>query len=149
MKANAPDKLYYAPYGDMRENHPITDNDIEYIRKDAFIEMALKWYCLDCECNDNCKDSKCFFHNEFKRYLEGNEHAIPPKFETAILNPDGSTTENWRYRHFIRKMQDTFIEKAAEWIKENLLKHTYVYEGEVDIGMAVFLEEFKQAMEGE
>lgn len=44
---------------------------------------------------------------------------------------------------------DTFIEKAAEWIKENLLKHTYVYEGEVGIGMAVFLEEFKQAMKGE
>ena len=44
---------------------------------------------------------------------------------------------------------DTFIEKACEWIKENLLKHTYVYEGEAGIGMAVFLEEFKQAMEGE
>ena len=44
---------------------------------------------------------------------------------------------------------DAFIEKACEWIKENLLKHTYVYEGEVGIGMAVFLEEFKQAMKGE
>ena len=44
---------------------------------------------------------------------------------------------------------DAFIEKAREWIKENLLKHTYVYEGEVGIGMAVFLEEFKQAMKGE
>ena len=41
MKANeAPEKLYYAPYGDMRENHPITDNDIEYIRKDAFMKKA-------------------------------------------------------------------------------------------------------------
>lgn len=48
---------------------------------------------------------------------------------------------------YIRK--DAFIEKACEWIKENLLKHTYVYEGEVGIGMAVFLEEFKQAMKGE
>ena len=48
---------------------------------------------------------------------------------------------------YIRK--DAFIEKAFEWIKENLLKHTYVYEGEVGIGMAVFLEEFKQAMKGE
>lgn len=41
MKANeAPEKLYYAPYGDMREDYPITDNDIEYIRSDAFIEKA-------------------------------------------------------------------------------------------------------------
>ena len=41
MKANeAPEKIYYAPYGDMRVNHPITDNDIEYIRKDAFMKKA-------------------------------------------------------------------------------------------------------------
>ena len=44
---------------------------------------------------------------------------------------------------------DAFIDKACVWIKENLLKHTYVYEGEVGIVMAVFLEEFKQAMKGE
>jgi hypothetical protein len=43
MKANAPEKIYYAPYGDMRENHPITDNDIEYVRIDAFIEKAVKF----------------------------------------------------------------------------------------------------------
>ena len=40
---NAPEKLYYAPYGDIRENHPITDNDIEYVRKDAFIEKAAEF----------------------------------------------------------------------------------------------------------
>ena len=45
---------------------------------------------------------------------------------------------------YIRK--DAFIEKAADWLKENLLNHTYVYEGEVGIGMAVFLEDFKNAM---
>ena len=44
MKANeAPEKLYYAPYGDIREDNPITDNDIEYIRKDAFIEKVCDW----------------------------------------------------------------------------------------------------------
>lgn len=75
MKANeAPEKIYYAPYGDMRVNDPITENDIEYTRADAFIE------------------------------------------------------------------------KAAQWLKENLLNYTYVYEGEVGIGMAVFLEEFKKAV---
>lgn len=44
---------------------------------------------------------------------------------------------------------DTFIEKAAQWLKENLLNHTYVHEGEVGIGMAVLLEEFKQTMKEE
>ena len=39
----APEKLYYAPYGDIRENHPITDDDIEYTRTDAFIEKACEW----------------------------------------------------------------------------------------------------------
>lgn len=44
MKANeAPEKLYYAPYGDIREDNPITDNDIEYVRKDAFIEKACEY----------------------------------------------------------------------------------------------------------
>lgn len=52
-------------------------------------------------------------------------------------------------RMVAEKLTDAFIEKACEWIKENLLKHTYVYEGEVGIGMAVFLEEFKQAMKVE
>lgn len=44
---------------------------------------------------------------------------------------------------------DAFIEKAAQWLKENLLNHTYAYKGEVGIGMAVFLEQFKKYMEGE
>ena len=42
MKAEAPEKFYYAPYGDIRKDCPITDNDIEYIRKDAFIEKIQK-----------------------------------------------------------------------------------------------------------
>ena len=42
-KKEAPKKLYYAPYGDIREDDPITGNDIEYIRKDAFIEKAAEW----------------------------------------------------------------------------------------------------------
>jgi len=40
MKKEAPKKLYYAPYGDMREDHPITDNDIEYIRTDVLAEKV-------------------------------------------------------------------------------------------------------------
>lgn len=39
----APEKIYYAPYGDMREDAPITDNDIKYVREDAFIEKAVSY----------------------------------------------------------------------------------------------------------
>jgi len=48
MKANeAPEKIYFAPYGDMRVNHPITDNDIEYTRTDAFIKKACEFISLN------------------------------------------------------------------------------------------------------
>jgi hypothetical protein len=127
MEANkAPEKIYMTPcFGEpnnvllasFSKSHLNFHKDIEYTRTDAFIEKALKWYCLDCECNDSCKaDHKCFIKQEFKRYLEGNDYALPPKLENAI-NPDGSTTDNYRYRHFIRKTQDIFIEKACEFLK--------------------------------
>lgn len=125
MKENeAPEKIYVDTedrlsdsilYG-FTEKHK--EDDIEYVRKDAFMEKALKWYCLDCECNDNCKDTKCFFHNAYKRYLEGDTNSLPPKFSDTILNEDGSTSDNWRYRHFTSKMQDVFIEKAKKWFEE-------------------------------
>ena len=102
-------------------NYPLEEIQVEYIRTDAFIEKALKWYCLDCECNDNCKDTKCFFHNAYKRYLEGDTNSLPPKFSNTILNEDGSTSDNWRYRHFTSKMQDAFIEKAWDWVEDNIL----------------------------
>ena len=123
MKANAPEKIYMTPsFGEpdnvllasFSKSHLNFHRDIEYVRTDAFIEKALKWYCLDCECNDNCKDTKCFFYREYERYLKGESKAVPPKFSDIILNEDGSTSDNWRYRHFIRKMQDTFIEKVCD-----------------------------------
>jgi len=127
MKANeAPEKLYILfnrPHNVdyTKLNKRRYEEEVEYTRTDAFIEKALKWYCLDCECNGNCNaDYKCFFRQEYKRYLEGNNNAIPPKFDNAI-NPDGSLTENYRYRHFIRKVRDTFIEKAWGWIEDNML----------------------------
>lgn len=125
MKANeAPEKLYLHP----DSSHPagkrylnlnkVSDHDIEYIRTDAFIEKALKWYCLDCECNDNCKFTKCFFYNTYKRYLEGDTNCLPPKLSNTILNEDGSTSDHRCYRHFITKMQDAFIEKARKWFEK-------------------------------
>ena len=69
MKTNeAPEKIYYAPYGDMRENHPITDNDIEYIRKDAFIEKAATWIANRYQANGSylCADDV----EDFRKYME-------------------------------------------------------------------------------
>lgn len=81
MKANEePKKLYYAPYGDIREDYPITDNDIEYVRKDAFIDKACEF--LDGVIYDYIElkhanidtfidvDNKRFIE-EFKNYMKG------------------------------------------------------------------------------
>lgn len=58
MKAKeAPEKLYYAPYGDIREDYPITDNDIEYTRTDAFIEKACEFMC------NNIDKQLTIYHN--------------------------------------------------------------------------------------
>ena len=149
-KMDVPEKIYIQPnaHDGWFENDPNSDNFVEYIRTDALIEKALKWYCLDCECNDNCNaNHKCFFRQEYKRYLEGAANALPPKFGNAI-NPDGGTEDNYRYRHFIRKMRDYFIEKACEWLKSNL----YNYAGEDDkrnivpFDNAIF-HDFQKAME--
>ena len=144
----APEKLYitndekrFSDKCHSASTEKYIDNDIEYIRKDAFIEKALKWYCLDCECNDNCKDTKCFFYREFERYLKGETNALPPKFSNRILNEDGSTSDNWRYRHFTNKMQDAFIEKALRWM---------ISQGGVNDALSgEMVEDFRKYMEGE
>lgn len=60
---DAPEKIYYAPHGDMRENAPITDNDIEYVRKDAFIKRAAEWLS---------KHAKKYYFNK-EKYLGTDE----------------------------------------------------------------------------
>lgn len=49
MKANAPEKLYLHPTANGKVGaswltFPLTNEDIEYIRKDAFIENACAWF---------------------------------------------------------------------------------------------------------
>ena len=68
----APEKIYYAPYDDMmRENVPITDNDIEYIRKDAFIEKATDYIAKNMRCNGYTIQTKVKFIKDFKKYMHG------------------------------------------------------------------------------
>lgn len=136
----APEKIYIPTILAANVVRYKEEDSIEYVRTDAFIEKALKWYCLDCECNDNCNaDLKCFFRQEYKRYLEGNDNAVPPKFDNAIL-PDENAAKNYRYRHFIRKIQDAFIKTSCEYLFEN-------YHGEkLSLKM---IEDFKKYMKGE
>jgi hypothetical protein len=138
MKAEEmPEKIYLFDYNDAMVT-PI-EGDTTYVREDAFIEKALKWYCLDCECNGNCNNN-CYFKTIYEMYLKGDDEMLPPKIENAI-NPDGSTSENYRYRHFTSKIQDVFIEKAAEWLNDTLM-NTDFYENEIEL----MIEEFKKAM---
>lgn len=118
-----PEKIYYTPteggfYLTTIKPEPPFVEGVEYTQTNIFIEKALKWYCLDCECNDKCKDTKCFFHNAYKRYLEGDVNCLPPKLSNTILNEDGSASDHWSYRHFITKMQDAFIDKAKKWFEK-------------------------------
>ena len=76
---NMPDKIYRAPYGDTREDAPITENDIEYIRTDVFIEKAFEffgehlWEYIDvekanCDTFVNIDDDK--LKEDFKEYMK-------------------------------------------------------------------------------
>lgn len=67
---DAPEKIYYAPYGDMRENAPITDNDIEYVRKDAFIEKACDAYCKICDTKECEGTGECGWINKFRETIK-------------------------------------------------------------------------------
>lgn len=143
---NAPEKIYCGNngHGNLSYSNQPFPNAVEYVRTDAFMEKALKWYCLDCECNDNCKDSKCFFHNEYERYLKGETNALPPKFTNRILNEDGSTSDDWRYRHYTQKMKEAFIEKAKKWIEENIEDYVSC-DGEYNIEWSI-IDDLKKAI---
>lgn len=152
----APEKIYLHPdIGDREFIRPwlemrVNKDSVEYVNKDVFVEKALKWYCLDCECNDNCAaDHKCFFRQQFECYLEGNNTCLPPKIDNAF-NPNGSTTGNYRYRHIIRRMQDAFVEKAVKWLDGIIydyieLKHANI-DTFIDIDNKRLVKDFKKYM---
>ena len=71
-------------------------------------EKAIKWYCLDCSCNVNCcTDHKCFFHQMFTEYLNGNDRALPPK-------DDG---------HIFKRFRKDFMQSASSWLFKNAGKY--------------------------
>ena len=76
MKANAPEKLYLIQHNGLICYCRNNDNDIEYIRKDVFIEKACDAYCKVCGhyahtvpthiCRHDCR-----YFNDFKNYMKG------------------------------------------------------------------------------
>ena len=74
MKTNAPEKLYLHPaaYGKVGASwltFPLTNEDIEYVRTDAFIEKACNAFCSVCNM-PNCNGSKeCSFVIKFRESL--------------------------------------------------------------------------------
>ena len=75
MKANkAPEKIWmdleWIPHFDCKDC--ITEDSIEYIRKDAFIEKALDWLRKKlCDYFDAPRGDYDMFIDEFRNYMEG------------------------------------------------------------------------------
>ncbi len=76
MKAKAPEKIYVHKsqyWGLMANEHDITNNGIEYIHKDAFIEKAKKWFEKQNEWRDINGIKHCDMEDfdDFKKYMKG------------------------------------------------------------------------------
>ena len=72
MKANTPDRIWVHELSAKELNVPLKEYHIEYVRKDAFIEKAKKWFeeyneWFDLNGNRHC-DMESF--EDFKKYLE-------------------------------------------------------------------------------
>jgi hypothetical protein len=75
MKANAPEKLYITNdekrFGDKchsASTEKYVDNDVEYIRTDAFIQKACYAYCAICDTN--CRVFSCARKKNFIEQLK-------------------------------------------------------------------------------
>lgn len=77
MKANeAPEKLYLHPtakgnVGASWLTSPLTNEDIEYIRKDVFIEKAYEYLSFHLDTNKIDVNYKFEFIEEFRKYMKG------------------------------------------------------------------------------
>ena len=70
MKANeAPEKIYLQEPTKVRTKK-VYDNDVEYIRKDAFIKKAFKWMRSDDVVNNEWNTEEDMYE-DFKKYMEG------------------------------------------------------------------------------
>jgi len=77
MKANAPEKIYFTQTENgthyYTEGVPSERNHVEYIRKDAFIEKAKKWFEKQNEWFDPNGNRHCDLNDfeDFRKYMKG------------------------------------------------------------------------------
>jgi hypothetical protein len=45
------------------------DDEVEYVRKDVFVEKACNAYCKVCKV-PNCRSNECKMIEDFKKYIE-------------------------------------------------------------------------------
>ena len=69
MKANAPEKIYLQEPTKVRTEKKY-DNDVEYIRTDAFIEKVWSWI-EDNMLSSNQQDKSHFYYEQFINYMKG------------------------------------------------------------------------------
>ena len=70
MKANIPEKIYL-PIDDSLKTYARKDSDeeIEYIKKDAFIKKACGAYCAICDTKECDGCAECTWVIKFRRQL--------------------------------------------------------------------------------
>ena len=69
MKANAPEKIYLQEPTKVRTEKKY-DNDVEYIRTDAFIDKAWSWI-EDNMLSSNQQDKAHSYYEQFINYMKG------------------------------------------------------------------------------
>lgn len=77
----------------------------------SFKEKALRWYCRDCECNDDCKaNHHCYFIYDFQEFLDEKHKTLPPK------------GDGLRFKRFRREL----AKDITEFIDENIAKYASI-----------------------
>ena len=69
MKSNAPEKIYLQEPTKVRTEKKY-DNDVEYIRTNAFIDKAWSWI-EDNMLSSNQQDKAHFYYEQFINCMEG------------------------------------------------------------------------------
>lgn len=73
----APDKLYVDTEDRLSDSilygftEKRKDNDIEYVRKDDFIEKVVDYIANNMRCNGYTLQTKVKFIKDFKKYMDG------------------------------------------------------------------------------
>lgn len=74
MKANTPERIWIDPANDLSKlSGHIDKGSVEYIRADAFIEKARKWFEKQNEWRDLNGIKHCDMENfeDFRNYMKG------------------------------------------------------------------------------